>query len=68
MGCSNMFRLKVTAKRQGNKIVTINREVVGELEDDPRYWDAICKLLLTRMEHDGLLGLHEQGGDMATTA
>jgi hypothetical protein len=63
-----MFRLKVTAERRGNKIVAINREIMDELEDDPHYWDAICNLLLTRMEHDGLLGLHEQGGDMATTA
>lgn len=50
-----VYLLKVTGKREKEKPVTVNREIIGELPPDPNYWDAAANFLLKRMEADGWL-------------
>lgn len=48
--------VKITAKRDGNKIgPEISREVIDELPDDPHYWDPLCEFLLDKMIRDGVI-------------
>ncbi len=51
----SMYLLRVTAKREKKKLVTVKREIIGELPPDPNYWNVIANFLLKHMEADGWL-------------
>lgn len=48
-----MQLLKVTIDRRTGK--RIGEEIVGQVPDDPHYWEPICDLLLNRMIGDGII-------------
>ena len=54
-----MLLLKITATRNGNKLRPQSCQVIGELPDDPGYWDRICDLILARMKRDGIIPLQD---------
>jgi len=48
--------MQITIKRDGNKLgPEISRKIVGELPDDPHYWDPMCEFLLDKMIRDGFI-------------
>lgn len=48
--------LEITIKRDGSKIgPEISREIIGELPDDPHYWDPLCDFLIEKMVRDGVI-------------
>lgn len=57
-----MRLVKVTATRQRDRLEAFGRQVLGEIPDDPHYWDRVCDVILRRMERDGIISSAEEGG------
>ena len=48
--------VQITVKRDGSKIgPEVSRKVIGELPDDPHYWDPLCDFLKKKMVRDGVI-------------
>lgn len=58
--------IKVTARRDRNKITTVSREIIDTLPDDPHYYDPLCDLLLKKMVRDGVIPDPQREGEMVS--
>jgi hypothetical protein len=50
-----MYLVKVTAKREGNKLTKVSEQVIAEIADEPNFMRPAASLLYDAMVRDGII-------------